>query len=296
VSKGSLAYRAIAASGWPALRRRTRGAVFCFHNVVAGPVEMGDLPLHIPLPRFRELLDWMTDDYQVIPLRELLGRARRGASVARLAAITADDAYDGLIRIGLPELQSRGLHATVFVVSGAAANPEPFWWDVAAASGKLDPPRRDMAIHRCAGESGAVRREIGLRSSDLPADLLPATWDGLRSARSPLVEYGAHTETHVNLTAVSADRLARELAAPRTAIETALGSVPALVTYPYGLADGSVLAAARDAGYEWGLALGSGSLRPGVDPYRVPRINVPAAVMPRTLACWAADIRWNRSA
>jgi len=296
LSRLSVAYRAIAASGLPALRRRSRGAVFCFHNVVAEPVAQGDAALHMPIGRFQELLDWITDDYEVIPLPELVGRARRGTSVARLAAITADDAYESFIRIGLPELRSRGLHATVFVVSDAAAVPKPFWWDAAAASGKLDPATRDLAVHQWSGQSDVVCREIGLDSTEVPRSLLPASWELLRSARSPLVEYGAHTQTHINLTRVPAGRLARELTAPRADMEYALGIVPRLVSYPYGLVDASVVSATRDAGYDVGLALGSASLRPGVDPFRVPRINVPAGVTPGTLACWAVDIRWHRPA
>jgi peptidoglycan/xylan/chitin deacetylase (PgdA/CDA1 family) len=296
VSSSALAYRAVAATGWPAARRRSRGAVFCFHNVVAEPVARADTALHMPLVRFRELLDWMTDAYRIIPLAELIGRARERAPVAGLAAITADDAYEGFIRIGLAELRSRGLHATVFVVTDAAAQPKPFWWDAAAASGKLDAASRDLAVHRWAGDGEVVGRELTLESIEAPPVLLPAPWELLRSARSPLVEYGAHTCTHVNLTKVAGDRVSWELTAARSAMESALDTKPALVSYPYGLVDATVAAAARDAGYDAGVALGSASLRPGVDPFRVPRINVPAGVTPGTLACWAVDLRWNRPA
>ncbi len=291
---GAAAYAALRATGWPALRRRRRGAIFCFHNVVEGPVAHADTSLHLPVTRFARLLDWIAADYRVLPLNELLERVRQGEAVGGLASLTVDDGYTGFLRLGLPVLRSRQLPATMFVVSGAAASPAPFWWDLAGAQGRLTDRSRQAALTEWAGRGDRVVPGLGLRQSALPPDLMPADWKAIVKVMGPDLAIGAHTASHCNLTAVSPETVATEFQEANRAIREALGVEPTIVSYPYGLTSPPVADAAPRAGYRFGVQLGSDGVLANTDSYRIPRINVPATATAGQLACWATGLRWNK--
>lgn len=288
------AYQVLRWTGWPASRRRSRAAIFCFHNVVDGPVVDADASLHLPVEHFGQLLDWIQDAYHVVPLAELLDRATRSQAVGGLAALTFDDAYVGCLRLGLPLLSDRGLPSTLYVVSGAADHPRPFWWDLAGANRRLTDDTRTAALTRWAGRGDAVQAGLNLEARSIPTDLWPAPWSMISAAGGPSLTIGCHTTSHPSLTALSAEQLTEEFSVSRHAIGDHLGSLPTTVSYPYGLHNAVVRARALDAGFTFGLALGSDPISGAVDPFAVPRINVPANVTAEKLECWAAGLRWNK--
>src|SRR5207245_14546 len=92
--------------------------------------------------------------FRFVPLGDLLARHRAGRSIRGLAAISFDDGYRGVLRHALPVLRQLGLPATVFVVAGALARTEPFWWDrlAGAADGGAPGKAADSAASRSLGD------------------------------------------------------------------------------------------------------------------------------------------------
>lgn len=291
-------YRLAARSGLAAASRRLRpgAAVFCYHNVVPDALEgcAGDGPLQLGESRFRAQLEWIQSAYEVVPLAVIVDRLRRGAAVSGLAALTFDDAYQGVISLAIPCLRSLGVPATVFVVSEASRTPRPFWWDRLGAEGRLDDGGRGRCLVQLGGRSEAIDAEYPPRPGvHLPDMLLPATLSDIRSVLGSGIDAGSHTLTHPNLTAFSPEHLDRELAGSREALEEAFGLAPALVSFPYGLTNASVRQATERAGYHAGIALSFGNVLRGSDPFDLIRINVPATLSVDALACWAAGLRWR---
>ena len=98
-----------------------------FHNVIPDHVKpRGDTSLHLPISSFLDMVEWLASHFEVVGLDDLLPDGELSGSPPR-AAITFDDAYAGAMENALPELISRGLPATVFVVSGARSE-QTFWW------------------------------------------------------------------------------------------------------------------------------------------------------------------------
>ena len=105
--------------------------VLCYHNVLAtGTTPQGDASLHLPRERFEQQLDWVAARYEVVSTEAISMPADEGARPR--AAITFDDAYIGVLRHALPALRARRLPSTIYVASGFAESPRPFWWDVLA--------------------------------------------------------------------------------------------------------------------------------------------------------------------
>ena len=105
-----------------------------------------------------------------------------------------------------------------------------------------------------------------------------ADWAGLRAAADRgFLEVGAHTRTHVRLSAVSSDarRLSEEVGDAKTEIEDRLGQPCRWFAAPYGRpedVDPRSIAAVQAAGYEALFRAYRGTVRPGsVDRWSIPR-------------------------
>lgn len=295
---GDTAYRLASASRIPALRRRRAGAaIFTFHNVVPDDLmpERCDTSLHVPLSAFQDYLAVIADGYTVVPLAELGARVRQSRPVDRLAAITFDDAYRGVLLHAMPALARRGLPASVFVVSGATAAPAAFWWDLLANGGSVPAQVRDRALGELRGDREKILAQFPAGDVPMPPALLPASWCEVRGASRSGVTIGSHTVSHRNLSSLDQLGLREELERARAEIGAALGALPDEVAYPYGLHNVDVINAARHAGYTTGVTMQFGLVTRGQDPLALPRINVPAGISQAALECWAAGIRLRGS-
>jgi peptidoglycan/xylan/chitin deacetylase (PgdA/CDA1 family) len=288
-----MAYRLAVATRYPAYRRRRGAAVFAFHNVVAdhGVPERCDRSLHVGLTEFQDYVSVVTDGYTVVPLIEIAERVRHRNNVDGLAALTFDDAYLGVVTHAVPVLARQRLPATLFVVSGSAAAPAPFWWDLLGVNGDIPAAVRERALRDLRGDRDMVLAEHQVSHAGMPSEFLPAGWRDVRAAAREGVSIGSHTASHYNLAALDVSAVLRELERARAEIGAALGTLPAAVSYPYGFHNDSVLDAARRAGYTTGVTLQFGLVTRDSDPLALPRINVPAGISLPALECWAAGLR-----
>jgi peptidoglycan/xylan/chitin deacetylase (PgdA/CDA1 family) len=286
-------YRLAVATRYPAYRRRRGAAIFAFHNVVADDGVPGrcERSLHVPVSDFQDYIEVIADGRTLVPLTEIADRVRHRRSIDGLAALTFDDAYRGVVAHAVPVLSRRGLPATMFVVSGATAAPEPFWWDLLSTNGDVPRYVRDSAVGEMHGDRNTVLAQHPVRTYDMPADLLPGNWRDVRAAARAGVSIGSHTVSHRNLAALDVATAQRELERARAEIGAALGAAPAEVSYPYGLYNDSVLEAARRAGYTAGVTTRFGLATRESNPLELPRINVPAGISVPALECWAAGLR-----
>ena len=269
------------ASTW---RMRRRAIVLAYHNVVPdGSAPCGDRSLHLPVSDFAAQLDALRATHEVVPLSELLDAAwARGHSRPR-AAITFDDAYAGALSLGADELRARGLPATIFV-SPAFVDGGSFWWDALAdATHGLSASHRALALTRLRGIDAEIRvwaSDSGIgRAHDVPWFARVAGTDLMNERAQSGFAFGSHAWSHANLTALSDEDLAAELYRPLAWLDLHLPAARRWLSYPYGLFDDRVAAAAVAAGYEAAVAIDGGWTRvPPSDRFAIPRVNVPAGL------------------
>lgn len=258
--------------------------VLSYHNVVPdGHPRSGDSSLHLEVSSFRAQLDRLGNTHEVVSLDVLL----RGSSEFErpAAVITFDDAYAGALEVGIPEVVTRGMPATVFISPGLLGS-NGFWWDLLAdpASGGLDSEVRRRALAEHGGRQETVlswARERCLSTADLPHLLRPADRASVaRAAREQGIGLGSHTWSHPNLVGLDTGALRDELERSRTWLEEHFPeSVVPWLAYPYGLHDKQARTMAASTGYSGALTGSSGWARmPPTDLYSVPRFNVPAGL------------------
>lgn len=131
------------------------------------------------------------------------------------AVLTFDDALEGVFYNALPELEKRGIPATIFVVADAVGKKAKW---------------KDMGAGDAVGETGMSLEQL----KSLPADLITV---------------GSHSMTHPNLTRLDKSALIWELRESRDRLERMLSREVKLFSCPYGLCDTGVVKACKDVGY-----------------------------------------------
>ena len=272
-------------------RLASAGSILCFHDVTA-PGGSGAGSAHVSIDAFTEIVERIGRVSRLVPLSELLDRHERGRSTAGLVALTFDDAYVGLLRLG--DLLERGLPITIFALTGTAHVGQRFWWDRVDAVQPRVPEARWRAFEAACGvpaayrtgqpaEFGPVRplrqwilaRHAGRwpdalepvlaeleRAGGAPEQARGMTFEELArlAARGP-VEIGVHTRSHPVLPLLPDTELRAEIRDCHDVIRARFASAVAVLAAPYGLYDARTLRIARESGMRAVLTLSASTLR-----------------------------------
>lgn len=165
--------------------------------------------------------------------------AGEGGLPAGSFVLTFDDGFLGVYEHARPVLAELGWPATVFLVSGLIGQRD-LWTEA-------ENPGRTMPLL----ERGHIR-EMGREG----------------------FSFHSHTRRHADLLTLTEERLADELGGSRADLEDLLGQPVPYLAYPYGRYDERVQSAAVAAGYTAAFSVQPGFNRPGLDPYRVRRLDV----------------------
>jgi peptidoglycan/xylan/chitin deacetylase (PgdA/CDA1 family) len=217
-------------------------SVLMLHHVEPGPLVPP--PLH-PMSYLgqAELAAFLDDlagrGYRTWTLAEAARRAAAGEPLPRRSVVlTFDDGCRCFAEHAFPELQKRGMTATLFAVSGELGGTNR--WDRAAGE------REERLLDR----------------------------DELRRLAAAGIEIGSHSRTHRDLTACSDEELRAEVEGSRRDLEAALGIPVLTFCYPYGHLDDRARAAVAAAGYRAAVSI---HRQPGAragDPFALPRLIV----------------------
>jgi peptidoglycan/xylan/chitin deacetylase (PgdA/CDA1 family) len=265
----------------------SRDLILAYHNVVPdGEGGRGDQSLHVERSDFAAHLDTLLELAEVVPLRAMVMEPATPRERPRVA-VTFDDAYRGAVTIAVEELAARDLTATIFVAPGLLGD-RSFWWDdVAFGAEGLDglTAIRTAALKDLAGRDAAIREFVESRDGWVgraPAAYRSATVGELAAAvGSGTVILAPHSWSHPNLAALEPVELGAELRRPLAWLQERFDDDTVLpwIAWPYGLHSDEVCDAAAAEGYSAGLRVDGGTMsRPIRDPFRLPRLTVPAGL------------------
>ena len=231
----------------------SRVAILLYHSVT-GPVQPGYQPFAIEPAVFREHLDLIAaGGYRPITVSQLAaGMAGQtgGALPDRVAVITFDDGFLDFHTTVLPELQERGVPATLYVVAGLMGGRSEWLRDV----GEQDRPLMTPAMVREVADKG--------------------------------IECGSHGLLHRPLDVISRRDAQEEISVSRRLLEDVTGRAVNSIAYPYGYHDRWLRGAVMDAGYTSATAVKNALSHAQDDLFGLARLTVTAGTSTATVAAW----------
>lgn len=276
-------------------------SVFLFHKVPKITDEL--FPNDITLERFIRLIDFISDNFVVLPLAEAVDKLQRGKLPRRAAAISFDDGYPEW-RLGAVELLlQRSIPATFFITAGQF-DGRPMWHERLAnivrhySGDVLDtqavrlPPLKvsdyyDKVVAVQALEyhfkylppvirdrfledlEAATSAHLGQVSAFSSGDLVDIANKGF--------EIGAHTLDHPILGLCTADQALAEIGKTREILEGIVKRPVKGFAYPNGRPwidfSWRHIDMVKAAGYDYAVTTQWGSARSDTSPYQIPRFT-----------------------
>lgn len=210
--------------------------VLCYH-AVESDWRSG---LAVTPQAFARQVEWLASHRQVLDVGDALRRTdARGRLPQGTAALTFDDGFASLHANAFPVLRRLGLPATVFLVAETLTDEgRPVDW-------VDDPPAWPLRT--------LTRAQV-------------------LEMRAAGIRFGSHSFSHLDLTQLTEAECVRDLRDSREVLEELLHEPVPLLAYPRGRHDPKVRAAARKAGFAFGLALPERAEPPGA--FSIPRVGV----------------------
>ncbi len=225
-------------------------------------------------------LEWIGRRYRFVTLDDIGARCLSGEPWTEpVAAVTFDDGYRDVYHCALPVLTSRGIPATMFVITDAIGTSDWLTHDRLHLLLARDWPAARRALARLGalpahrseirGPFETMRYFLAKRSQrelahliqmleqllgpagPAPESLLPLTWDMVRAMNLAGITIGSHTRTHPVLTNEHHAHVVEELATSRAAIEREVGKAVRHFAYPDGGFNAPVVSAVAGPGYSF---------------------------------------------
>jgi peptidoglycan/xylan/chitin deacetylase (PgdA/CDA1 family) len=282
---------------------RERAILLVYHRIN----NEGD-PFFPALPRrdFAAQLDHVASHYRVEPLEEVVSWLGAGATGPPRAAVTIDDGHPDTLEVALPELERRGLPATLFLSTGPPETGEPLWidrtrWIVKHARARvlkasptgLPGGPLEGTVARLELLARLLRHLKTLGPLDVDCAVLALAkalepegpplpvlrWDGVRRMAAGPIALGGHTHRHYMLSRLDDRTLEDEIVTAHRLIEERTGRRVHSFAYPNGEAadyDGRAVAVLRRLGLHCAVTCRDGLARPGQDPFQLPRLYTSA--------------------
>jgi peptidoglycan/xylan/chitin deacetylase (PgdA/CDA1 family) len=301
------------------LRRRERGIILRYHAVASddepAPTYAGP-EITIPRALFAAQMRFLRRAYTPVPLATIVDAVGRGeAPPAGTVAITLDDGYADNYQQAFPVLRALGLPATIYVVTETLDGAAALWMAelraammashapilrVEIGGGYEFPLGGDLERQRSLKELtnvlvpvdaalrrrilATIRNELAVNgNADLSNTMLNSS--EIREMHAAGITIGAHTQTHSNMTLVSAEQARAEIGGSRERLEALLGVPVRDFAYPntggrYAHCNESVAAIIRQLGFRSAVTSHPGIIAATSNPYLLPRIGVAPRLYP----------------
>jgi peptidoglycan/xylan/chitin deacetylase (PgdA/CDA1 family) len=290
-----------------------RGLIFTLHHVRPERQKTRFSPnatLSIT-PEFLEQAITAARECDLVPvhLHDLPALLANPSDSRKFVSFTLDDGYRDNAEFAAPIFRRFKIPYTIFITPGFVERKRTMWWQTAAAlTRKASSFRFDFgrgvelvksatalqkvaAFERMSAFVQKVDEDLAVRRIDDAADvhridpmaivdnLIMGEAELRDLAGDPLVHFGAHTMTHVNLRRVSAERLQREIRESADVVERYAGRRPQSFCYPYGFPSAvsdREISAAAEAGFPVAVTTQPGVLSAASSerPTGMPRVSL----------------------
>ncbi len=278
-----------------------RLSILIFHRVLP---EVDPLfPGEITAEQFDQIISWLKQAFNLLPLDEAMQRLKSGTLPARAAALSFDDGYEDNYSQALPILQKHGVTSTFFIASGYL-DGGIMWNDIIIESLRrtqlefldlsslelgqfpiqtIDQKRTAIQAliratkYRTWDERQSIVEQIaGLAQVAIPLELMMSS-EQVRALRMAGMLIGAHTVSHPILARLTEPQVRQEIADGRDFLEGLIKERIGLFAYPNGKAGEDYrpvdVEIVRQLGFDAAMSTEWGAAWRGSDLFQVPRFS-----------------------
>ena len=189
--------------------------VLLYHRVVNGKSPIGRHKTYVSERNFRNQMQWLKrNNYQTITFRDL-EKSDGESRNPKKVILTFDDGYADNYSILFPILKEFGFKAVIFLVTGY------------------------------------TRNEWSIREGEPALDLM--TREQIREMDAYGIEFGGHTQHHVDLKLASEDTNRKEILGCFSDLESLLGKKPLTFSYPFGAYNEYSMRMMPDSGFKFAV-------------------------------------------
>lgn len=296
--------------------------VLAYHSILEQELPQ-PFRYHHTAREFAAQLEWLGRNCEPVGLdgvRKWIAGQWRPAKPPVL--ITFDDGYRNNSTIAAGLLKQKGMPAVFFLSTDYIGRDRVLWPDILFAriagwtagslrlpeGGEVEVPAPGDAriplafrVLQSAKDSPEEKRlayldylasqtpEVNVKPWPQAQDFM--SWDEARAMARLGFDLGSHTVTHPILSRIDPQQLHRELSESRGKVEAETGSRCIAIAYPNGTSrdyNSAVLAATREAGYEFGFTVSERWCDPPADPLAIDRIPPPGHTSLSTFAFHAS--------
>jgi peptidoglycan/xylan/chitin deacetylase (PgdA/CDA1 family) len=265
-------------------------------------------PQHLSIcpKNFAEQLEILKCAARATTIKDVAKTIRNGRALDTAFVVTFDDGYADTLTEALPLIERYGVPASVFVTTDIIG--KPFWWceiehwikraeslpaSISIAAGQQAFRWRKISDAR--KERARLLQGLGDFFRALPSSLHDAALGEVRGAlggdlvgeshiramtagqveqlsKSKLIQVGSHLVTHTPMDRLVVDEQRRELDESKRVLEEITGGVVDSFAYPNSIVTKKAPSLARKLGYRAGVAGQADTVRPGCNPYLLPRV------------------------
>lgn len=261
------------------------------------------VPQH-PLAEFEEQIAWLKQQFEILPMEEVVSRLRADQPLPSCAVVLTFD--DGLRNNGnhaAPILVRHQCPAVFFVCPGLIDRGEWLWTsEMRCRTAKMDAsqlPGHDTTksvVDWMKALAHDERAKIITKIRELTPGWTPGssdreahelmTWSELEKLDRQCISIGSHTVSHPMLSHLDASAIDSELNESLVALRAhGFADEKPLICYPNGDHDQRVLDAARRH-YFGGCGTMKGLVKSGVSPFCLPRIGASAPLKDVAWRMW----------
>ena len=252
---------------------------------------------------FRQHVEFINNNYNIIPLIELFRRLESGRKIGGCCAITFDDGWQDNYSQAYPTLKEFNIPATIFLATGFIGTNRWFWPDevgfilqsLETHGQEYDHPflssilkdrsvsleeKIDHVIIKLKELAPNKREEVlgnlrALSPTEISSRALLMNWDEVvEMASDGLIDFGAHSHSHVILDQVPPAQAEMEIRQSRLELEDRLGRPPLLFAYPNGNFTTQIQEHVRKQGFKGAVSTRKGWVDKHSDLFALPRIGI----------------------
>ncbi len=252
---------------------------------------------------FETELNYLSKNFNILPLSEAVSKLRSGTLPSRAVSITFDDGYADNAEIALPLLQRYGATATFFIASGFLDGGR-MWNDTVIESVRraqgdtLDLTEIGLGTHAITSlderrqtlfslidvlkylpqevRLSQVEKISAIISAELPDNLMMSS-EQVKQLHDAGMEIGGHTVNHPILARIDDVAARMEIAEGKAKLEAITGAPIRLFAYPNGKPGKDYLPVhvemIRESGFDAAVSTAWGAARQGCDMFQLPRFT-----------------------